>query len=88
MPEPKKKKDVDPERAELARLHGRHGAIKRWGEGHGKTVTVRMFQDVADLLRHEIPEKDRAKFVTDAVFAKLDEKLGGGAELVLGAFRL
>ena len=67
---------------------GRRGAIKRWGEGHGKTVTVRMFQDVADLLRGEIPEKNRAKFVTDAVFAKLDEKMGGNAELLLGASRL
>ena len=86
MPDQEKKKD--PARVELGNRYGRRGAIKRWGEGHGKTVTVRMFQDVADLLRHEIPEKDRAKFVTDAVFAKLDEMMGGGAELVLGAFRL
>lgn len=76
--------EKNPERVAI----GRRGAIKRWGEGHGKTVTVRMFQDVADLLRHEIPEKDRAKFVTDAVFAKLDEKMGGNAELLLGASRL
>lgn len=86
MPDQEKKKD--PARVEIGKRYGRRGAIKRWGEGHGKTVTVRMFQDVVDLLRHEIPEKDRAKFVTDAVFAKLDEKMGGNADLLLGAFRI
>lgn len=59
---------------------GRSGSSKRWGENHGPTVTVRAFAPVAERLRSLVPEKDRARFVTEALEDKLNdlEETGAG----------
>ena len=47
-----------------ARQNGLAGARKRWGYRHGKTVTVRAFEDIVNVLRFEVPVAERAQFVT------------------------
>ena len=58
---------------------GSLGSSKRWGDNHGPTVTVRAFAPVAERLRTLVQEKDRARFVTEALEAKLNELEETGA---------
>jgi len=48
-------------------INGKKGTVARWGKDHGKTVTIRAFADAARLLK-TIPERDRAAFVSNAIF--------------------
>ena len=74
-----------------ARQNGLAGARKRWGYGHGKTVTVRAFRDMVNLLQFEVPGVERAQFVTDALEGALRKRLaeeGHDFDLMFGAAQL
>lgn len=60
-------KEKSSARVAAGRINGKKGVAARWGTNHGKTVTIRAFADAACLLK-TIPERDRAAFVSNAIF--------------------
>jgi len=60
-------KEKSAARVAAGRVNGKKGVAVRWGTDHGKTVTIRAFLDAARLLK-TIPERDRAAFVSNAIF--------------------
>ena len=74
-----------------ARQNGLAGARKRWGYRHGKTVTVRAFEDIVNVLRFEVPVAERAQFVTNALTEALRKRIedkGRSFDLLFGACQL
>lgn len=85
------KSKVKKQVSDSARMNGLLAARKRWGCDHGKTVTIRAFGEIVNLLRLDVPMVERAQFVTDALTEALRKRLeakGRDFDLLLGAAQL
>ena len=62
----------EADRSDLFKATGYAGSRKRWGK-HGRTKTVRAYEDVVDRFRAHVPdERDRADAASKALTSYLD----------------